>query len=142
VITSLSGVFLDLDDARYLVEVLEHAGRIARPSPRVADIIRRLRRTVDATNASANENVRARANQDDVGQTRAYDLLSAGEAARILGCSTANLRYLQRKGVLPAHRAGSRWLYPAEPVVARAERQARRREQSCRLTSARSVASS
>ncbi|ASW99443.1 DNA-binding protein [Mycobacterium intracellulare subsp. chimaera] len=52
--------------------------------------------------------------------------LAATEAARIIGCSTANVRYLRARGVLPAHRAGSRWLYPAAPVVDYAERRASR----------------
>lgn len=122
-----AGVILTDDEARYLVEVLEHATRIAQPSARVTDITRRLRRTVDAASGGANGSAKGRALQPNPGEIRAHDLLTAGEASTILGCSTSNVRYLRHKGLLPAHRAGSRWLYPAATVVARAERLAAKR---------------
>jgi excisionase family DNA binding protein len=126
-----TGVILTDEEARYLADVLDAACRAMRPSPRVADLARQLRRTVGtpaATNASANESANGRDTQPDPGDIRGHDLLTAGEAARILECSTANVRYLRQRGHLPAHRAGSRWLYPAAAVVARAERQAARRD--------------
>lgn len=124
-IQRFSGVLLDDDEARYLAEVLEHAARIGRPSARVDDLIRRLRRVV-RTSADANETQTGCAKNPDPGHLRAYDLLGAAEAARIIGCTTANVRYLRQHGHLPAHRAGSRWLYPAATVVEYAERKAAR----------------
>ncbi|ORV65301.1 hypothetical protein AWC03_02840 [Mycobacterium europaeum] len=129
-IQRFSGVLLDLDEADYLADVLEHAARLGRPSARVDDLIRRLRREVgksEAPSADANKNVSARANQPDPGQVRAHDLLTAAEAAAVIGCSGANVRYLRAHGHLPAHRAGSRWLYPAAPVVEYAEHRASKR---------------
>lgn len=128
-IQRFSGVLLDMQEAAYLADVLEHAARIGRPSARVDDLIRRLRRVVGepgAPSADANGIGKECATQPDPGHLRAYDLLAAAEAARIIGCSTANVRYLRARGHLPAHRAGSRWLYPAAPVVEYAERKAAR----------------
>jgi hypothetical protein len=119
-IQRFAGVVLDLDEARYLVEALEHASRVARPAPRVADITRRLRSAC----GSANKNARRGALPADLGQLHAHDLLTAGEVARIIGCTTSNVRYLRSRNHLPARRVGSRWLYPAEPVVVYAERKA------------------
>jgi hypothetical protein len=127
VIQRVTGVLLDTDEARYLVEVLEHAVRIARPSARVADITRRLRRTVDAANAAANGNANGRAPEPDPGHIRAHDLLTAGDAARVIECTTANIRWLRQHGHLPAHRAGNRFLYPAAAVVEYAEHRASKR---------------
>ena len=56
-----------------------------------------------------------------------YDLVSTSEAARILGISAHGVRDLVRRGQLPAHNTGTRWLLPARLVVARAERQAAHR---------------
>lgn len=129
-IQRFSGVLLDMQEAAYLADVLEHAARIGRPSARVDNLIRRLRRVVGepgAPSADANGIGKECATQPDPGHLRAYDLLAAAEAARIIGCSTANVRYLRARGHLPAHRAGSRWLYPAAPVVEYAERKAARR---------------
>lgn len=129
-ITAQHGVFIDLDEARYLVEVLEQAARIGRPSARVADVTRRLRRTCDkaaAASATANESANGRDTQPNTGDIRAHDLLTAGEAARVIGCTPANVRWLRQRGHLPAHRAGSRWLYPAAAVIGYAERRAARR---------------
>jgi excisionase family DNA binding protein len=117
VIENLRGVYLDIEEARYLAEVLEHAARIGNPSPRVADLIARLRKVVD----TANEPASGRDNGRDPGNYRAYDLCTCAEAAGILACSTANVRYLRSKGRLPAHRVGGRWLYPVRAVERLAE---------------------
>jgi hypothetical protein len=52
------------------------------------------------------------------------DLIDSTEAGRILGISGHGARALARRGVLPAYRAGGRWLFPANEVVRRAERRA------------------
>ncbi|WP_408632698.1 helix-turn-helix domain-containing protein [Mycobacterium saskatchewanense] len=92
--------------------------------------MRRLRREVPkqgAPSASANESVSGRAKNRDPGEVRAYDLLTTAEAAAVIGCSTANVRYLRRHGHLPAHRTGSRWLYPAATVIEYGERRTSKR---------------
>jgi excisionase family DNA binding protein len=135
-INNQHGVFISDDDARLLADVLDIACTRMRPSARVADLARRLRLIVDSSAATANGSANGRAGQPDPGEIRAHDLLAAGEAAAILCCTTSNIRYLRRKGHLPAHRAGSRWLFPAAAVVERAEKRAAKRGRSCPLTSA------
>ncbi len=49
-----------------------------------------------------------------------HDLLSTEEAANLLGCSPSNVRDLARRGALPGHRAGGRWLLEREGVQLRA----------------------
>lgn len=129
-IVAQHGVFIDLADAQYLVEVLDHAARVGRPSARVEDVTRRLRRTVDkaaAIGAGANGSANARAFPPDPGDIRAHDLLTAGDAAAVIDCTTSNVRWLRQRGHLPAHRAGGRWLYPAAAVIGYAERRASKR---------------
>lgn len=126
-IQRFAGVILDIEEARYLADVLEHAARLGQPSARVADLIRRLRREVgkpEMPHTDANKNVSDRAKPPDPGEVRAHDLLTSAEAAAAIGCTAANVRYLRRRGVLPAHRAGSRWLYPAATVVEYGEHRA------------------
>lgn len=108
-----------------MAEVLEHAARVGRPSARVDDLIRRLRRAAGPSE-DANEAAKGKRPQPDPGHLRVHDLVDTAHAARIIGCSTANVRYLRARGVLPAHRAGSRFLFPAQPVVEYAERRAAR----------------
>lgn len=128
-IQRFTGILIDVEEAGFLADVLEHAARIGGPSPKVDHLIRRLRRAVGEAglaSGGANETANIKRPQPDPGHLRAYDLLAAADAARIIGCSTANVRYLRARGHLPAHRAGSRWLYPAAPVVEYAERRAKR----------------
>ncbi len=49
-----------------------------------------------------------------------HDLLSSEEAADLLGCSPSNVRDLARRGALPAHRSGGRWLLERDAVELRA----------------------
>ena len=49
-----------------------------------------------------------------------HDLLSSEEAAAVLGCSPSNVRDLLRRGVLPGHRTGGRWLLERDAVQLRA----------------------
>lgn len=127
----VSGVLLEADDARYLLDALDallQGGR--RPSPRLADFIARLRRnaeTLSPTQEDTLAGVRKLGVQQDSDNTAAYDLLDTAEAAAILGCTSANVRDLASRGRLPRHRAGGRWLYPARSVVALAESRAAKR---------------
>jgi len=128
-ISAQAGVFITADDAALIADVLDTACRTMRPSPRVADLARRLRRTVDkaaAASPSANESANGRDVQPDPGDIRAHDLLTAGEAARVIGCTPTNVRWLRQRGHLPAHRAGGRWLSPAAAVIKYSERRAAR----------------
>ncbi len=49
-----------------------------------------------------------------------HDLLDSEEAAAMLGCSASNVRDLARRGALPAHRSGGRWLLERDAVQLRA----------------------
>jgi hypothetical protein len=131
VIERVNGVLLEAADARYLLDALDallQDGR--RPSPRLADFIARLRRTAGKL-APTQENTCADVSkvgaQQDSSHTALYDLVDSGEAAAILGCTSANVRDLARRGRLPRHRAGGRWVYPAASVEALAERRAAKR---------------
>lgn len=111
------GVFLDVAEAQVLVALLERACEVSQPSPRALDATRRLRKmTNSATPAQT-----GRAQSADDGHLGPYDLVSAAEAADLLGCSLANVRHLRARGRIPAHRAGGVWLYPAAAIVAYAE---------------------
>jgi len=50
----------------------------------------------------------------------AHDLLTADEAADLLGCTPNNVRDLARRGALPGHRTGGRWLLERDAVALRA----------------------
>lgn len=129
-IAAQHGVYLTVDDAGYLADALDHVCRTAHPSARLADLARRLRKSCAAltpTQEIGRNHLRDVQSELDVSDHRAYDLLDTDEAARLLGCSAANVRDLVRRGRLPGHRAGNRWLLPARVVVERAERQAARR---------------
>jgi hypothetical protein len=134
-ISRLNGVLLDVDDAAYLAETLKQdfaalAGVGIRPSERVTELQRKLVKAVANASESSRDthvDVRLIGEQPDSAHTALYDLVDSGEAARILGCTPANVRDLGRRGQIPRHRAGRGWVYPATAVVARAERRAANR---------------
>lgn len=129
-IEKLSGVVLDLEDARYALAAFDELLRGRRPSARLADFIARLRKTVKSGVSDAKSGVclspvpEKFGAQHVSGHTAPYDLLDTREAAAVLGITPNAVRDLRRRGRLPAHKAGGRWLYPAASVVARAERRA------------------
>ena len=128
-IQRVSGVLLDVDDARYVASALDHLCATGPQPARLAHIAKQLRKAV----ANASPAASLRASQRDSSQSAncgTYDLLTAGEVAEALDCTLANVRDLRRRGQLPAHRAGREFLYPALPVLARAERKAQRRERA------------
>lgn len=135
-ITGIKGVILiDTLDADYLVQTLNHdfaalAKQGLRPSERVMELHRCLTKAV-ANASDPAENACAHVSHvgtdADSSQTAPYDLVDTGEAARILGCTPANVRDLARRGRLRAHRAGRGWVYPAASVVALSERRAAQR---------------
>lgn len=127
----INGVLLSDADARFLCAALDallQDGR--RPSPRLHDFIVNLRKSVEKladSQADMLAGVRKLGGHEDSSHTAAYDLVDSAEAAAILGCGPANVRDLRRRGRLPCHRAGGRWLYPARAVVALAEQRAAKR---------------
>lgn len=129
-ITQVNGLLLAPDDARYLLDALDALLSDRRASPRLADFVARLRRSAGKL-ASTQENtcvdVSIVGAQQDSAHTAAYDLVDSGEAARILGCTPANVRDLARRGRLPRHRAGGRWVYPARSVEGLATERAAKR---------------
>ncbi|WP_111512240.1 helix-turn-helix domain-containing protein [Mycobacterium kyogaense] len=123
-VSAQRGVFLTLDDAEFLADLLDHVCRTARPSPRVSHLARRIRKSFDSLMPAQANHLRDVTSGYDPSNPRAYDVLDVSEAAHLLGCTPANVRDLIRRGKLPAHRAGNRWALPARAVVERAERRA------------------
>lgn len=134
-ITGLRGaVLLDSADAAYLAEALQRlCAQLPQglsPSGKLGAIHAQLAKAVAyASNQGRDTSVDVRevGEQRDSRHAAAYDLVDSGEASRILGCTPANVRDLARRGRLPRHRAGGRWLYPARSVVVLAEERAARR---------------
>lgn len=123
------GVLLEVSDAEVLVATIEDLCRRTgrQPSGRLGPIVAKLRKVVANADGLHPKTVRSLGSKANSAQHYAYDLVSSGEAARILGISAHGVRDLRRRGQLPAHHTGTRWLYPLRVVEARAERQAARR---------------
>ncbi|MHA7661851.1 helix-turn-helix domain-containing protein [Mycolicibacterium sp. HS_4_1] len=129
-IGAVHGVLLETADAQYILAAFDALLRDRRPSAQLAHFVDRFRKTVAATGVSgqnADVNARKLGTQADSTEYRPYDVLTSGQAANILGISANGIRDLARRGTVPAYRAGGRWLYPAAPIVARAERRAANR---------------
>jgi len=130
VIERVNGVLLDADDARYLLGALDALLAERTASPRLNALVARLRRIAEKlapTQEDTPLDVRKVDGQGDSGHIAPYDLVDTREAAAILGCTSANVRDLARRGKLPRHRAGRGWVYPAASVVALAEKRAAKR---------------
>lgn len=129
-IERVSGILLEPTDAQYLLDAFDALLGDRRPSPRLADFLARMRRTAEKL-APAQDDTCVGARkfdaQQDSGHIALYDLVDSAEEAAILGCTQANVRDLARRGRLPRHRAGGRWVYPAASVAVLAERRAARR---------------
>ena len=117
-----AGVHLSADEVRSLLAVLDAACRVVRPDARAANVIRQLRSTNDHLMRATGGRPSGKHLPLDGNHHAAYDLVDTAEAAAILGISPGGVRYLAEAGRIPAHRAGGRWLYPAEAVIERAER--------------------
>ncbi|MGV9827300.1 helix-turn-helix domain-containing protein [Gordonia sp. NPDC003429] len=124
-IEPLTGVFLTADDADYIARALELLrqqlrANNTRPSAKLDMITERIAKAVGNTSA-ATRNVSASASrslqQPDSDDDPVYGWITSPEAAAILGCTANNVRDRARRGTLPAHRAGGRWVYPAEQIV-------------------------
>ena len=55
--------------------------------------------------------------QGDAEQYVEHEQIDTPEAARILGCSTRNVRYLAGAGRLPGHQVAGRWHFHREDVL-------------------------
>jgi hypothetical protein len=129
-IAPITGILLGAEDVRYTLRAFDALLRGRRPSAELAAFIDRLGRTVATTGVSSRDTgtqARQVGSGDNSGQPAMYDVLDTAEAAAILGITTNGVRDLARRGVLPAKRAGGRWLYGAHAVVSRAERRAANR---------------
>lgn len=123
------GVLLDVAEAAVLVGTIEDLCRRTgrQPSGRLDPIVAKLRKVVANTDGLTAKSVSLFGIEADSDQHCAYDLVTSGEAARILGIGAHGVRDLRRRGVLTAHFTGTRWLYPLRVVEARAEHQAAKR---------------
>lgn len=123
------GVLLEVSEAEVLIASIEDLCRRSgrQPSGRLALIVAKLRKVVANTDGLTPKSVSLLGNQSVSSSHCAYDLVTSGEAARIMGISAHGVRDLRRRGVLTGHYTGTRWLYPLRVIEARAERQAARR---------------
>lgn len=125
-----SVVLVDGADAQLLLKMFDALRTRGPITALAADLEARLRKAVvrvSENTANTDVDVRKVDEQQDSGDIAPYDLVDTAEAARILGCTPGNVRDLARRGRIPRHRAGGRWVYPARSVVIRAERQAAKR---------------
>ncbi|MDA4110185.1 helix-turn-helix domain-containing protein [Mycolicibacterium holsaticum] len=120
-------VVVDVADVAVILATIDDLLRRTnrQPTGRLAGVITRLNRSV--CDASDPKGVTRFASQPDSRQHSAYDLCTTAEAGKVLGISSHAVRALVRRGRLPAHSTGSRWLLPVRSVVERAERKAARR---------------
>ncbi len=126
-VSAQRGVFLTLDDATYLADLLDRVCASTRPSARLTLLAGQMRNASQSLAPAQAKDLRGLVSRPDPRQHATYDLVDVKEAARILGCTPANVRDLIARGRLAGHRAGRNWLLPARLVVERAERQAARR---------------
>ena len=123
-----AGVLLTVHDVRALLVMLDDAKQhVPAIQPRAAHTINQLRAAVGRlAQTTGNAQCGVTGGNEPVDYA-AYDLVDSAQAATILGITPGGVRYLADAGILPAHRAGGRWLYPARAVVERAEQRASRR---------------
>jgi excisionase family DNA binding protein len=144
-------VILEPAEVEYLARPLEsfaqlmavrrdHNGNLApsRPSPRLAAITDKFRRTVDSLavrDSAADHRQQAessagsasvRAPERDSGHAGPHDI-GTGDAARRLGITPNAVRDLARRGRVPVTHTGTRWRYDAAAVDALAEQRASQR---------------
>ncbi|MDC8982163.1 helix-turn-helix domain-containing protein [Mycobacterium marinum] len=126
----VDGVMISVADARYVLAALEALLTGRSPSAQLSQFIGQLRKTVVRASDSGSDtsvDVRKLGLQQDSGHHGLYDLVDSGEAAAIIGCTSANVRDLGKRGRIPRYLAGGRWVYPVASVIAWAERKAAKR---------------
>lgn len=118
-----AAVLLTPGAARVLVELVQRYGehlrtRGARFTPAVAALLAQLEEvTADGSPAA---DARTPVPPAPWLPLSVHDLVSTVEAAAVLGCTPSNVRDLARRGALPAHRTGGRWLLERDAVQLRA----------------------
>lgn len=115
-------VVLTPGSARVLLELVRRYGEVLRTrgtrfTPAVVGLLAQL----EEVTADGDPAVGARTSvpQPEWLPLSAHDLLSTAQAAAVLGCTPGNVRDLARRGALPAHRAGGRWLVERDAVDVR-----------------------
>ncbi len=123
----VSGVLLDLDEARYLAGALEHLCKVLRDNgqqtrPRLESLHTKLRKTsVPAGVSAVNVSACGASGEDSVDDAE-YATVTTAEAARIIGVSASGVRDMARRGRIRAQRPRGRWLYDSAAVELLAER--------------------
>lgn len=118
-IRAVEGVMLSVRDAKDLADAISHLGALAaergsRLTARMVDLRTQLLTAI--SDGGTDDDARTSVPQGDWMPLSAHDLLDTATAARLLGCTTGNVRDLARRGTLPAHRTGGRWLLEADAV--------------------------
>lgn len=125
------GVLLDIDDATFVARALAHLlaeinadkGRVA--SARLTAVADRLRKACEIarrTTPNVSRGASSTLAEPETPDDASYEWITSVEAARILGCTPANVRDRARRGTLPARRAGGRWVLPAAAIERAAQR--------------------
>jgi len=122
-IRRVDGILISTDDARTLAEALRQFGAVlAHQGSRLTARMERLRaQLITASDVSTGVSVRPSVPEQGSVPSLTNDTIGATEAARLLGCSPGNVRDLARRGALPAHRTGGRWIFDAHTVRMRAK---------------------
>lgn len=116
------GLFVPVDACPAVVALLEAActsearrcGPGWSPQPPVVELLRKLRLAPLLADLTEVESSEPGTPEDDVGE---HGLVTATEAADLLGVSSRLVRRRASKGALPgARRVGGRWLIPAEEL--------------------------
>ncbi|WP_083198678.1 helix-turn-helix domain-containing protein [Mycobacterium malmoense] len=131
-VSAQHGLFVTIDDALFIADRLDEICDRTNPAPaRLAHLSRRLRQACVSLTPTQENTAPERPNHlrgvpfdPDPSDYARYGLVETDEAARTLGCSTANVRDLIRRGRLPARHVGRRWLVSSRAVVELAERKA------------------
>lgn len=130
----VEGVLLTRAEVEFIAVALTRLSEVAfqanqRVHPAVVDMRDKLRHavTVSPADADAGTSVQETAWFQDVSYDYVHhEHVDTAEAARIIGCSAANVRDLCRRGVLPSRRSGHRWLPYAHAVQQYADYRRRR----------------
>lgn len=115
-------VLLAASDARTITEALDLFARMlalqgSRLTPRLDTLRREL---AGASVSDTGDHARTPVPQSNCLPLSAHDLIGSAEVAELLQCTANNARDLARRQVLPAHRAGGRWLFEKDAVRLRA----------------------
>lgn len=127
-ITHLRGALLEADDLDYVCRAMELLESVlvkqhCTPTARLRSVTAKLRETQALLASEHQTQDGCAASSAESWNAAGHASISTAEAARILGCSLANVRDLVSRGRLPAERVGGRWAIDLAAVVRRAEQQ-------------------